>query len=124
MKLIITLFSVKLRILKVLMEHQFDCADFKIVTETLPVESLRHPPEGRDVTGLQYWTQVDHMADIRCGLGEGLKKRREVWNIPQWQGGFKTCNSLTNFFSKLYGGELTQLPTVENVTYFFKPSLP
>ena len=77
MKLIITLFSVKLRILKVLMEHQFDCADFKIVTETLPVESLRHPPEGRDVTGLQYWTQVDHMADVRCGLGEGLKKEEK-----------------------------------------------
>ena len=89
MKLIITLFSVKLRILKVLMEHQFDCADFKIVTETLPVESLRHPPEGRDVTGLQYWTQVDHMADIRCGLGEGLKKKKRSVEYSTMAGGIQ-----------------------------------
>ena len=58
-------FSVKLRILKVLMEHQFDVADFKIVTETLPVDSLRHLPVGRDLDGLKYWTQIDETADIR-----------------------------------------------------------
>ena len=57
--------SVKLRILKVLMEHQFDVADFKIVTETLPVDSLRHLPVGRDLDGLEYWTQIDETADIR-----------------------------------------------------------
>ena len=58
-------FSVKLRILKVLMEHQFDVADFKIVTETLPVDSLRHLPVGSDLDGLKYWTQIDETADIR-----------------------------------------------------------
>ena len=47
------------------MEHQFDVADFKIVTETLPVDSLRHPPVGRDLDGLKYWTQIDETADIR-----------------------------------------------------------
>ena len=57
--------NVKLRMLKVLMEHQFDIADFKIVTETLPTETLRHEPAGKDVDGLRYWTLVDHMADIR-----------------------------------------------------------
>ena len=57
--------NVKLRILKVLMEHQFDISDFKIVTETLPTESLRHEPAGKDVDGLLYWTLVDDMADIR-----------------------------------------------------------
>ena len=61
----LTVFSVKLRILKVLMEHQFDVADFKIVTETLPVDSLRHLPVGRDLDGLKYWTQIDETADIR-----------------------------------------------------------
>ena len=63
-----TVFSVKMRILKVLMEHQFDCPDFKIVTESLPSESLRHPAEGRDLSGKQYWTQIDHVADIRYCL--------------------------------------------------------
>ena len=48
-----------------LMEHQFDVADFKIVTETLPVDSLRHLPVGRDLDGLKYWTQIDETADIR-----------------------------------------------------------
>ena len=48
-----------------LMEHQFDVADFKIVTETLPVDSLRHLPVGRDLDGLKYWTQIDEAADIR-----------------------------------------------------------
>ena len=57
--------NVKLRILKVLIEHQFDISDFKIVTETLPTESLRHEPAGKDVDGLFYWTLVDDMADIR-----------------------------------------------------------
>ena len=47
------------------MEHQFDVADFKIVTETLPVDSLRHLPVGRDLDGLKYWTQIDETADIR-----------------------------------------------------------
>ena len=57
--------NVKLKILKVLMEAQFDVGDFKVVTETLPVESLRHEPAGRDVDGRLYWTLTDEFAEIR-----------------------------------------------------------
>lgn len=56
---------VKLKILKVLMEAQFDVAEFKIISESLPVESLRHEPAGKDVEGLLYWTLVDDFANIR-----------------------------------------------------------
>ena len=57
--------DIKLLILKALMEYQFDIPDFKIVSDTLPCEMLRHLPAGRDVTGLLYWTLMDEFAEIR-----------------------------------------------------------
>lgn len=57
--------DIKLLILKALMEYQFDIPDFKIVSDTLPGEMLRHLPAGRDVTGLLYWTLMDEFAEIR-----------------------------------------------------------
>ena len=61
--------DVKLHILKTLMEYQFDIQDFKIVSDTLPGEMLRHLPAGRDVTGLVYWTLLDEFAEIRFVIG-------------------------------------------------------
>ena len=57
--------DVKLLILKALMEYQFDIPDFKIVSDTLPGEILRHLPAGRDVSGLLYWTLMDEFAEVR-----------------------------------------------------------
>ena len=47
------------------MEHQFDVADFKIVTDTIPADCLRHLPLGWDLDGLKYWSQMDDTAGIR-----------------------------------------------------------
>ena len=57
--------DVKLFILKALMEYQFDIPDFKIVSDTLPGEILRHLPAGRDISGLLFWTLMDEFAEIR-----------------------------------------------------------
>ena len=57
--------NIKLKILKVLMEHQFDISEFKIVTEALHVESMRHEPAGKDLDGLIYWTILDDFANLR-----------------------------------------------------------
>lgn len=51
--------SLKLEILKTLMESQFDWNErIRVLVDDLPAEILRYEPTGRDIDGKIYWTQV------------------------------------------------------------------
>ena len=51
--------SVRLELLKGLMESQFDWNELvRALVDDLPVEALRNEPTGKDIDGNIYWTQV------------------------------------------------------------------
>ena len=51
--------TVKLEMLKVLMESQFDWNELvRALVDDLPVEAMRNEPTGKDIDGQRYWTQV------------------------------------------------------------------
>ena len=51
--------SLRLEILKTLMESQFDWNErIRMLVDDLPAETLRYEPTGRDIDGKIYWTQV------------------------------------------------------------------
>lgn len=59
-------FAIKLKILKVLLECQFDFNNkFKSLINSQEASSLRILPIGRDIKGNMYWYQLDEMANIR-----------------------------------------------------------
>lgn len=54
--------NVKLEMLKVLMESQFDWNELvRALVDDLPVEAMRNEPTGKDIEGQRYWTQVKYV---------------------------------------------------------------
>ena len=82
--------STRLRLLKKLMEAQFDRNDqVRMEVEEIDGEILRQDPTGRDVDGHIYWTQIDETADIRvysedyryCTWGSIAQTRQELVSL-------------------------------------------
>lgn len=74
--------SLRLEILKNLMESQFDWNErIRMLVDDLPVEALRHEPTGKDIEGKIYWTQIDDHAEIRIYTED---YRHDTWgNVVQ-----------------------------------------
>jgi len=74
--------SLRLEILKNLMESQFDWNErIRMLVDDLPVETLRIEPTGTDIEGKIYWTQIDDHAEIRIYTED---YRHDTWgNVVQ-----------------------------------------
>jgi len=74
--------SLRLEILKNLMESQFDHNErIRMLVDDLPVEALRREPTGTDIEGKIYWTQIDDHAEIRIYTEDC---RHDTWgNVVQ-----------------------------------------
>ncbi|CAK9815566.1 Remodeling and spacing factor 1 [Anthophora quadrimaculata] len=99
--------AVKLRLLKVLLETQFDLNQkFKNEVNKLAANELRVEPLGRDKTGLAYWCQLDEECNIRV--------YREDLDEENWELVAKDREGVVNLINTLSNGEVEALPINED----------
>merc|ERR1711915_990248 len=70
--------EVKVRVVKNLMESQFDSKKFKDKVNLLNANELRLQPHGRDKHGVSYWCQLDEQANLRIYSDD---QDEESWSL-------------------------------------------
>uniref|UniRef100_A0A0C9PW04 RSF1_0 protein n=1 Tax=Fopius arisanus TaxID=64838 RepID=A0A0C9PW04_9HYME len=99
--------AVKVRLLKVLLESQFDLNQrFKNEINKLSANELRLEPLGRDKTGQSYWFQLDDGCNMRV--------YREDLDEESWELVAKDRKGLMNLISTLADGEAAPVPINED----------
>ncbi|XP_043491039.1 titin homolog isoform X2 [Polistes fuscatus] len=99
--------AVKLRLLKVLLETQFDLNQkFKNEVNKLAADELRVEPLGKDKTGLAYWCQFDEECNIRV--------YREDLDEENWELVAKDREGVANLINSLSNGEAESIPINED----------
>ncbi|XP_014241479.1 remodeling and spacing factor 1 isoform X2 [Cimex lectularius] len=90
--------EVKLRLLKALLELQFDCnPKFKLEVNKLTAKELRLKPLGTDDTGQSYWCQFDPSCNLRVYKED---TEEETWDLVA-----KDRDDLVNLIDQLSSGE-------------------
>ncbi|XP_043249210.1 uncharacterized protein LOC122395587 isoform X4 [Colletes gigas] len=103
--------AVKLRLLKVLLETQFDLNQkFKNEVNKVAANELRVEPLGRDKSGLAYWCQLDEECNIRV--------YKEDIDEENWELVAKDREGVVTLINTLSNGEVGPFPINEDSNSF------